>query len=214
MQPDNRDLNKTFSTASPHAYLQGYAETLGSSLKEVSADSLERAARVMFMARAKQLRIFVAGNGGSASISQHLECDFRKGCHMPGEKNLDVYCLSSNMAVVTAIGNDCGYHNVFLKQLEMADIKLREVLILISSSGNSPNILAAAAYGLKKGMTVIGLTGFDGGRLRHLCGIPLHVPFHNYGIVEDAHQAIMHILAQYHHAISVLKLSPSPAEPL
>lgn len=204
MQADTRSRNKTFSLASPYDYLLGYSRELMIALSKVDANELKRAALELQVARDLGRRIFSAGNGGSASIAEHLECDFGKGCHHGN--TLQTKCLNSNVSVLTAIANDLSYDQVFKYQLELANAGPGEVLVLISSSGNSNNIVEAARYAVTKGVSVIGLTGFDGGVLKHTANISLHVPFHNYGIVEDAHQAIMHCLAQHHY---LNQLAPS-----
>lgn len=135
-------------------------------------------------------KIYVGGNGGSAAISNHLCCDFMKGA------NFKVISLSCNTPLITAIGNDLGYEKTLSYQLEKL-LTGSDVVILISSSGNSPNIIEAAKVAKRLGATLIGMTGFDGGALMTLCDISLHIPTHNYGVVEDCHQSLMHIISQY-----------------
>ncbi len=194
---NTRDRNKTFSEISAHEYLLGYSEALSTALKAVGKQNVNEAAKELWAARSLDRRIFIAGNGGSASISEHMECDFQKGCHEGS--TLNTRSLVSNVAVLTAIANDISYDRVFQYQLEMAVPRPGEVLILISSSGNSKNIVEAAKYATSENMVVIGMTGFDGGWLRRHCDVSLHVPFNNYGVVEDCHQALMHICAQFHY---------------
>jgi phosphoheptose isomerase len=198
MQNDPRGANRTFSQESVHAYLQEYSSSLGTCLKTLEASVLDRAAQAMRDARSKGLRIFVGGNGGSAAIAQHLECDWHKGVHLPGKKGLHIHTLTTNMALFSAVANDFGYDQTLSYQLEMADPKEGEIALLISSSGNSANIVEAARFAKKRNMTVIGLTGFKGGQLKDLSDISLHIPYENYGVVEDAHQVLMHVLAQHH----------------
>ena len=201
---DTRDRNKYFQLESISEYLEGYSNQLLAGLRSVDKSNLSLAEKAISFARDQGLRIFSAGNGGSSSIAEHLECDFQKGCNRPGKNNLLTRCLTSNTSLLTAIANDIAYDSVFSYQLELAEAKRNEVLILISSSGNSPNIVKALKFAKYEGMVVIGLTGFDGGFLRKNCDISLHVPFHNYGVVEDCHQALMHILAQYHDQRSLV----------
>lgn len=195
MQNDTRDKNKYFAFESLDTYFHEYIEQLKSSLGAV--DQMEMIKAQGSIERTMQYggRIFVAGNGGSSAIAEHLTCDFEKGCHTK-RGSLVTHALSSNMALLTAIGNDLGYSQVFSYQLETQKLHGEDVVILISSSGNSPNIVEAAQFSVACDATLIGFTGFDGGKLKALCDISLHVPFHNYGIVEDCHQAMMHILAQ------------------
>lgn len=199
--PDPRYLNQNFSNESVGSYLLEYSRNLQKALESVSREALDGAARLLFKARQGGHRIFVAGNGGSAAISEHLGCDWQKGVHLPGKSCLKVHCLSANSALLTAIANDFGYDKVFSFQLEMADLNPTDLVVLISSSGNSENILKAAEWARSKGCEIIGLTGFSGGRLKNAATVALHVPFDNYGVVEDAHQALMHILAQTHDLV-------------
>lgn len=194
---DTRDKNKTFPLDSIHSYLTGYVDQLSAALKNMDKQKLHDAAIQLSLARALNRRIFVAGNGGSAAIALHMDCDFQKGCHIAG--TLRTIPLVGNPAMLTAIGNDCGFDELFAKQLEFADPNPSEILILISSSGNSPNILKVAKFAKLRKMVVIGFTGFDGGELARIADISLHVKFPNYGLVEDSHQIIMHVLAQFHY---------------
>jgi phosphoheptose isomerase len=138
-------------------------------------------------------RIFVGGNGGSSAISDHLSCDFEKGAGRP------VINLSSRPALLSAIANDYGYEFTLSWQLMAAKVDAWDTVILISSSGNSPNILEAARYAKSQGAKILGLTGFTGGGLKKLSDVSLHIEVNNYGVVEDCHQALMHVLAQWHH---------------
>lgn len=198
MSNDTRFRNKNFNTESIGRYVDEYSKTLWTAMKEVDHGQLEIASRLIKNSRAYGLRIFVCGNGGSAAIADHLDCDFVKGTSFADRSNLEVVSLVSNQALFTAIANDIGYNEVFSKQLEYANVKEGELLILISSSGNSPNILKACEWANQHKMITIGLTGFSGGDLYQKAKVRLHVPFHNYGVVEDCHQALMHCLAQYH----------------
>jgi D-sedoheptulose 7-phosphate isomerase len=198
MQKDPRFRNRTFNQESIRNYLSDYAVSLHDCLGSIPASSLDAASHLMVTTRQSGGRIFTAGNGGSAAISEHLSCDWQKGVHLPGQNSLKVQCLTSNTALLTAIANDFGYEKSFSYQLELADLKPEDVLVLISSSGNSENVVQAAAYAKQKGCKVIGLTGFSGGKLKAAADVSIHVPFENYGLVEDAHQVVMHVLAQYH----------------
>lgn len=198
MQKDPRFKNRSFNSQSPHAYLSDYAKSLQQGLASVEPASLDAASQLLSNVRQSGGRIFVAGNGGSAAISEHLSCDWQKGVHVHGQANLQVQCLTSNTALLTAIANDFGYSEAFSFQLELADLTKKDAVLLISSSGNSENIVKAAELAKSKGCPVIGLSGFSGGKLKAAADISLHIPCENYGVVEDCHQSIMHILAQYH----------------
>lgn len=141
-------------------------------------------------------QVFVAGNGGSAAIAEHLSCDHCKGVGSNTGYFPRVHCLTSNVSMLTAYANDMKYSKVFSEQLaNLADAG--DLLIVISSSGNSPNIIEALKIAKIIGMKTVAFTGFDGGEARGLADISIHIPVCNYGVVEDCHQIIMHMLAQY-----------------
>jgi phosphoheptose isomerase len=198
MQNDPRRLNQTFSQDSIQAYLSEYSISLQKCLVSIPPEAINAARQLMLDVRASGHRIFVAGNGGSAAIADHLGCDWQKGIHIAGRPGLHVHSLTSNTALLTAVANDFGYSQSFAFQLEMAELRPGDAVILISSSGNSENIVKAAEFAKSRKSKVIGLTGFSGGQLKALADVSLHIPFSNYGLVEDAHQALMHVLAQFH----------------
>lgn len=193
---DPRYRNRLFNADSIATYLSDYADALGEVLRSVDADAIDVACGRIEFAAVSGSRIYVVGNGGSAAIADHLSCDLTKGTHSPGHKAVRTQSLVSNVALYSAIANDYGFENVFSQQIEfLADEN--DILIAVSSSGNSENIVKAVESARAAGLFVIGLSGFSGGRLRSLADAAIHVPADNYGIVEDAHQAIMHVLAQY-----------------
>lgn len=144
-------------------------------------------------------KIFVAGNGGSAALANHYVCDFSKGANKDWSQNFNRYkaiCLSSNISYLTAISNDEHYSSIFKEQL----INLatpNDILVLISSSGNSPNVIKAAEYGKEKGLIVIGITGFSGGKLKKIAHHSAHLNLNSYEISEDIHGIFGHFLANY-----------------
>ena len=144
-------------------------------------------------------KIFVAGNGGSAAIASHYVNDFSKGANKDWSNNFNRYkaiCLSSNLSYMTAISNDAHYDEVFMQQLvNLASPK--DILMLISSSGNSKNIIKAAEYGKDIGMIVIGITGFDGGKLKKIANYSAHMDYKSYEVCEDIHSVFGHFLATY-----------------
>lgn len=194
--PDPRHRNTTFDHSSIGAYLREYAGNLERALRTVDSLELDRARAAIEAASARGNRIFAIGNGGSAAIADHLCCDWTKGTHAAGHPVIDTMSMSSNVALYSAIANDFGFEKVFSTQIALL-ARDGDVLVAISSSGNSNNILAAVDAARGKGMCTIGLSGFSGGRLKAAVAVPLHVEAANYGIVEDAHQAVMHVLAQY-----------------
>jgi D-sedoheptulose 7-phosphate isomerase len=186
----NRDVERVGD------FLKSYVEALTQALETVSAEQLDRVVALLIASLNNGNTIFVAGNGGSAAISDHLCCDWCKGTRVEGRKSLHVHSLSSNFALISAIGNDYGFEDVFSTQLEMF-AKKGDALVLISSSGNSPNILKALRKAKELGVDTVGFSGFSGGELAKNADINLHVNFPNYGVVEDSHQILMHVLAQF-----------------
>ncbi len=198
MSSDPRSKNKTFCKDGIKAYLDEYASKLNSCLQLISEVDLDKTRSLLLEVRKSQGRIFVAGNGGSAAIAEHLGCDWHKGVHIHSKPGLQIHSLVSNVALLTAVSNDFGYQKSFSYQLELSQLSKNDALVLISSSGNSDNIIEAAKYAKSLGCRIIGLTGFSGGQLKQLSDISLHVPYDNYGLVEDAHQILMHVIAQFH----------------
>lgn len=147
----------------------------------------------------KKQKIFVAGNGGSAAIASHYACDLSKGATNDWSTNFKRYkviCLSSNIGYMTAISNDEHYDSVFQQQLvNLAEPK--DIVTLISSSGNSPNIVKAAKWAKENDLYVIGITGFEGGKLKEISDYSAHVPVKSYEISEDIHQIFGHYITLF-----------------
>lgn len=183
-----QEKNHYFCNTDVTSYLDDYATAIRAGLTAIDAQELENARLLLKTAD----RIFVAGNGGSAAISDHLLCDFQKGV---GRK---VISLSNNPSLLSALHNDLEFPDlVFDWQLNHWGVGEKDVIVLISSSGISANIMRAAQWARANKVNLIGLTGFTGGGLKELSNVSLHIPIHNYGVVEDAHQALMHILSQF-----------------
>ncbi len=173
-----------------------YRAALVRALDSVETRALENAYTIMNKVALSGKTIFTAGNGGSAAIANHLCCDWSKGTFIENKVRLKTHSLCANVELMTAMANDMGLEHMFAQQLKILGSS-EDGLLLISSSGNSPNILQTALEAKSIGMPVIGLSGFSGGRLKELADVAIHVPMNNYGIVEDVHQAVMHSLAQY-----------------
>ena len=164
--------------------------------KTIDPAAFDRAARILLEAYLSGARMFSCGNGGSASIANHMQCDHVKGIRTATSLSPQVLSLSTNVELLTAIANDTGYENVFVYQLQSQSAP-GDVLVAVSSSGGSPNIVRALTWAREAGLRTIAITGFDGGAARSAAEVSIHVDCTNYGIVEDLHQAIMHALAQY-----------------
>lgn len=196
MSEDPRFKNEVPAVDSLQEYLAAYAQRVRDVVCQLSPEHLNAAFALVEGALKSKARIYVAGNGGSAAIADHLCCDWMKGTRVPNQPALRVQSLTSNAALFTALANDFGYETCFSTQIEML-CEPGDVVVVVSSSGNSPNVLAAAKSARARGAKVLGLSGFSGGKLVELSDVSLHVPLNNYGMVEDAHQMLMHVLAQY-----------------
>jgi phosphoheptose isomerase len=184
------------SYPSAGSYFDAYAEQVARAANSVEPAALDRAAAILLEAYARGAAVFSCGNGGSAAIANHLQCDHLKGIRTTTDLAPRVVSLSANIELLTAIANDMTYEDVFTYQLQ-SQAGPGDVLIAISSSGRSGNIVRALAWARDNGLHTIALTGFDGGDAAVVAEVTIHVDGTNYGIVEDLHQGIMHALAQY-----------------
>lgn len=178
------------------AEADSYFVRVRAALTGIDPDAISAAAQVLARARAARSLVLIAGNGGSASTASHMATDLGVGSHKQGV-GLRTICISDNPSVLTATANDISFDRVFAEQIELLATS-GDVVILISASGNSPNILQAHQSAVKVGAFVIALTGFDGGSLRELASICVHVPTSpgDYGPVEDIHLMINHMLTE------------------
>jgi len=174
------------NSGSPQVFAYRYIHEIKCTFDSFDVTRLQKAIEMINKAE----RVFVAGNGGSAAISSHLECDFLKNRGRP------VFSLIDNPATLMMIANDFGYDKVIAYQVEKK-VTEKDLLILISSSGSSVNVVMAAVKARLMRIPLIAMTGFSGGVLKDLCDLNLQVTSENYGVVEDCHQAIMHILSQF-----------------
>jgi D-sedoheptulose 7-phosphate isomerase len=178
------------------AYAAEYMRLLAEAVKTVDSAAIAAAGRLVVSAAKADRHIFSCGNGGSAAIANHLVCDCLKGIRSDTALRPKVHSFSSNVELITAISNDIGNDQIFSFQLESMASR-GDVLIAISSSGASPNIVSTLTAAKEMGLSTIAMTGFSGGESAKIADVNLHVDCQNYGIVEDIHQSMMHILAQY-----------------
>ena len=178
------------------AYIAEYAKEMARASETIDPAAMERAGSLLVDAYARGARMFSCGNGGSAAIANHMQCDHLKGIRTGTDLAPQVLSLSTNVEVLTAIANDIGYHEVFVYQLQ-SQARPGDVLIAVSSSGRSRNIVDALTWARDNGLRTIAITGFEGGAARTVADVAIHVDCTNYGVVEDLHQAVMHALAQY-----------------
>lgn len=178
------------------AYFRAYGYETIRAANSVRLDGIERAAQLLLQAYTRHALVFSCGNGGSAAIANHLQCDHLKGIRTSTTLVPRVVSLSSSVELLTAIANDMSYDDIFTYQLQ-SQARAGDVLIAVSSSGRSANIVRALRWASDHNVKTIALTGFDGGDAREMADVNVHVDAANYGVIEDIHQAVMHALAQY-----------------
>jgi D-sedoheptulose 7-phosphate isomerase len=178
----------------PLGFARGYLAYVGEILNGIAPEPISAFAQALLGARERGSRIFFIGNGGSAATAGHFANDIAIGCRT-WEKPFRAISLVDNSAVLTALANDYGYEEVFSRQLR-SQMVARDVVVAISASGNSPNILRAIEYANENDAVTVGITGFDGGSLREIAQIAVHVRTGpgEYGPAEDAHMVIDHLL--------------------
>ena len=162
-------------------------------LKRIDVSAVNEVLNLLEAGINREATIYVFGNGGSAATASHFQNDFNKGVSEHIDKKFRFLCLNDNVATVMAVANDVGYEEVFRFQLQ-GKIKEGDILMAISGSGNSPNVINAVEYGKKQGCKVVGLTGYSGGRLKELSDISLHVPINSMQITEDVHMIFNHLM--------------------
>jgi len=174
-------------------FVQSYLTDLASAVRGLDADALARAIACLRDARDQGQTVYSCGNGGSASIASEMVVDIVKGASFGKEKRFRMIGLSDSIATITAYANDVDYESVFVEQLKNW-AKEGDVLIAISGSGNSPNVLRAVEYANQVGCTTIGCTSGESGKLRELATLPLLVPSTHMGRLEDCFYVMTHIL--------------------
>ena len=181
----------------PDKILEKYRNDLCQGLDGLAKDPVWPRIREVFVsARQRGVTVFLAGNGGSAANANHLAADLIYGVNQQGRGAFRVHSLASNPSVLTCLGNDIGFENVFSHQLEsLADSG--DLLLVFSGSGNSPNILNALKSARKIGVISVALLGFDGGGAKALADLPLHFPIHDMQVVEDLHMMAGHLLFKH-----------------
>lgn len=174
--------------------LINYANRVSEGLESVDKLQLEKIFNLLDSAYHNKTPVYVCGNGGSFTMSDHFDCDHSKGINYDTSLRPRIEPLTTG-SILTAIANDIGYDQIFSFQLNNKG-DVGNILVVISASGNSPNIINAIKKAKELGMISIAFVGFDGGEASKIADFVLHVKENNYGIVEDCHQCLMHILAQ------------------
>ena len=162
-------------------------------LKKLDVEQINAALNLLDETRQKKGRIYICGNGGSAATASHFQNDFNKGVSEYIDVPFRFHCLNDNVATLMAIANDIGYEEVFRFQLRN-NLEENDVLVAISGSGNSHNVIRAVEYAKEHGCKIIGLTGCSGGKLKELSDISLHAPVNSMQVTEDIHMIFDHLM--------------------
>ena len=173
--------------------IQDYIDGLSDNLKELLQQNAAEIADIIFDAYKKGKQIFIMGNGGSATTASHFANDLKLGRAVNGRPHVRATSLTDNIAVITALANDIDYSSIFTEQL-VGQLNEGDVVIGISASGNSPNVLKAIELSRSQGATTIGFSGFGGGRLKEITYKCIVLSCRDYGQVEDAHLCLAHIV--------------------
>ena len=176
-------------------FIQDYISTLQITMDQLPRQVIAEVIDALQQARSRGSQVFILGNGGSASTASHFACDLAKNTRQAGLPHFRVIGLTDNMAMFSALANDEGYENVFSEQLASL-VRPSDIVIAISASGNSKNVINAVEMSHRHEATVIGFTGFDGGRLGQLANIHLHVNSNIIEHVEDIHLILEHLIVR------------------
>ncbi len=162
-------------------------------IKALNYKEMERTVEAVINAYKREAAIYVFGNGGSAATASHYANDFNKGISEHFDKKFHMFCLNDNIATVMAIANDISYDEIFRFQLKNR-LKKTDLVIGISGSGNSENVIRAVQYAKDLGTPVIGISGYNGGKLIEMADYQLHVPVEDMQIAEDIHMTFDHMM--------------------
>jgi D-sedoheptulose 7-phosphate isomerase len=196
MNHSDNALDRLF-TPDAASFTRGYLDHLKEVLDGIDPAAVARFVATLLDARERGATVFFIGNGGSAATASHFANDLAIGTRAPG-RPFRVLSLADNMPVISALANDCGYDDIFSAQLRALGQK-GDVLVAISASGNSPNLLKAFDVAGDVGIHTVAITAFDGGKLKAMADEQLHVPTgpREYGPAEDAHLVLNHLVAAY-----------------
>lgn len=177
---------------------RNYLDELKQTIDQIDPEQLQQIAEIILEAYQDDKTVFVFGNGGSASTASHLACDWGKGTldnvYDSKEKRFRVISLTDNVATMTAVGNDLSYDDIFVHQLSSL-IRPGDVVVGISASGNSANVVKAFLYAKEQQATTVGFLGFmNGGKSKRFVDVDVTVQSNSYGIVEDVHLVLNHLL--------------------
>jgi D-sedoheptulose 7-phosphate isomerase len=192
------NIDKIFAADNdPQSFTKAYFSYLNTVLQNIDTIEIAQFIETILDARDRGVTVYIIGNGGSAATASHIANDFAIGTN-DYKKPFRIISLTDNVPVLTAIGNDFGYDEIFVRQLQVY-AKKGDVLVGISASGNSQNIINAFNYALSVGIKTISITAFDGGKMKKIADGGIHVPTEEreYGPAEDAHMILDHLVSGY-----------------
>ncbi len=175
--------------------IQSYFDKLKSTIDKLEIDKIEQFIKVLLDARDTDRAIFIMGNGGSASTASHFVCDIAKGASYGNDKRFKVVCLNDNLPTIMAYANDISYDDIFVEQLKN-QFQKGDVVIGISGSGNSINVLRAVEYANQNGGFTVGFTGYNGGKLKEITELSIDANIDDMQISEDIHLILTHLTMQ------------------
>lgn len=183
-----------------NAFIKSYTDVVAQTIAQINAEEFQKAIDILIECYRNDRQVFITGNGGSAGTANHFVCDFGKNAvQQPGKRRFRILSLVDNVEKITAFGNDVRFEEIFSQQL----INLMndgDALIVVTASGTSPDLLPACDYVKSRQGKVIGLTGFDGGKVKDYSDAHLNVPLTSYEQIEDIHLLFLHMMVCYFKA--------------
>ncbi len=173
--------------------INSYFDKLKTAIDLLDRSEIENFINILINARNNNKRIYIMGNGGSGASAGHFCCDFNKGMSYGRDKRFRMFCLNDNISTMMAYANDVSYEDIFVEQLKNF-LEKDDVVIAISGSGNSKNVIKAIEYANKFGGITIGLTGFDGGKLKQIARYSVNTNVNDMQITEDLHMMLCHMI--------------------
>ena len=181
-------------------YIKAFFDEIKKCIEEIDIAQVETIANILYTAWKNDRQVFILGNGGSASQASHMAADISKNTlgrvYDPRIKRFRIMSLTDNVSLMTAYANDVGYDEVFSQQLRNL-VREHDVIIVITGSGNSPNIIRAVEYARECNAITIGLLGFSGGKVKDMLDYEITVRSNNYGVIESVHPALHHLMVGY-----------------
>ncbi len=172
--------------------IETYFHRLKATLDKVSRKELEDFLNLLLDALERDCQVFTLGNGGSHATASHMAVDFNKGLSYGKSRRFKFICLGDNTPTITAYATDVSYEDIFIEPLKNF-LKPGDLVIAISGSGNSPNVIKAVEYANAQGALTLGLTGYDGGKLRKIVKYSVHIPIADMQVTEDLHMVLDHM---------------------